>query len=142
LLDDGTYRRLTLKALPHSLADTMLDMAMLRLHLALKAGFRPDQPRAPAGNPDGGQWIDQDATPKLVQSRGSGRSSGRRASVTNLSRETRLEISQMQMRSAVREAQSLDPAWKPRPQAYMKPSKDKFEPTRRPVSKQNCELSS
>ena len=65
MLDDGTYRRLTLKGLRHSLADTILDMAMLRLHLALKAGFRSDQPRAPAGNPDGGQWIDQDAAPKL-----------------------------------------------------------------------------
>lgn len=24
-----------------------------------KAGFRPDQPRVPRGNPDGGQWIDE-----------------------------------------------------------------------------------
>jgi len=31
------------------------------LHLGLlarKAGFRPDQPRVPAGNPDGGQWTE------------------------------------------------------------------------------------
>lgn len=26
--------------------------------LLYKAGFRPDQPRVPAGNPDGGQWTD------------------------------------------------------------------------------------
>ena len=26
--------------------------------LARKAGFRPDQPRVPGGNPDGGQWTD------------------------------------------------------------------------------------
>lgn len=27
-----------------------------RLALALHAGFRPEQPRVPAGNSDGGQW--------------------------------------------------------------------------------------
>ena len=27
-----------------------------QLVLAFKAGFKPDQPRVPAGNPDGGQW--------------------------------------------------------------------------------------
>ena len=46
----------------------------------------------------------------------------------------------MQMRSAVREAQSLDAAWN-RDLKHMNPSKDKFEPTRRHVSKLNCELS-
>lgn len=33
--------------------------ALLRLRVAVlrsKAGFNPDQPRVPAGNPDGGQW--------------------------------------------------------------------------------------
>lgn len=35
------------------------------LALALKAGFRPDQPRVPAGNPDGGQWIDDGNSPLL-----------------------------------------------------------------------------
>jgi hypothetical protein len=29
---------------------------MRRHAIALKAGFNPDQPRVPAGNPDGGQW--------------------------------------------------------------------------------------
>jgi hypothetical protein len=39
-----------------------LETAVRRHHtarlraLADKAGFRPDQPRVPAGNPDGGQW--------------------------------------------------------------------------------------
>lgn len=37
------------------------EMAALRLRFAferlrMKAGFNPNQPRAPAGNPDGGQW--------------------------------------------------------------------------------------
>jgi hypothetical protein len=34
-----------------------LRAARLR-ELIRKAGFRPDQPRVPAGNPDGGQWTD------------------------------------------------------------------------------------
>jgi len=29
-----------------------------RFRRVLKAGFRPDEPRVPAGNPDGGQWTD------------------------------------------------------------------------------------
>ncbi len=41
------------------LAATLLMRAeQLRL-LLRKGGFRPDQPRVPAGNPDGGQWTDE-----------------------------------------------------------------------------------
>ena len=40
-------------------AHTLLTQAR-RLHLlAAKAGFRPNQTRAPAGNPNGGQWVDE-----------------------------------------------------------------------------------
>jgi hypothetical protein len=46
-----------------------LSTALLRLHVIFKAGFRPDQPRVPAGNPDGGQWTDEGLAPTLVQSR-------------------------------------------------------------------------
>jgi hypothetical protein len=38
-----------------------MDLAMLRLQLALEAAFNPNQPRVPAGHPDGGQWTDGDA---------------------------------------------------------------------------------
>jgi hypothetical protein len=31
-----------------------------------KAGFRPDQPRVPVGNPDGGQWVDEDSDADLL----------------------------------------------------------------------------
>lgn len=31
-----------------------------------KAGFRPDQPRVPAGNPEGGQWVDENGDADLV----------------------------------------------------------------------------
>jgi hypothetical protein len=30
-----------------------------RFRRVLKAGFRPDEPRVPAGNPGGGQWTDE-----------------------------------------------------------------------------------
>lgn len=38
------------------LAALDFDAKMLRLGLALKANFDPNQPRVPAGRPDGGQW--------------------------------------------------------------------------------------
>lgn len=35
--------------------------------LAIKAGFRPDQPRVPGGEPDGGQWTDGSGqTPRVI----------------------------------------------------------------------------
>lgn len=43
-----------------------LDLAIIRLRCALARKYRPDQPRVPAGNPDGGRWA-------LEQGRPSGR---------------------------------------------------------------------
>ena len=34
--------------------------------LQQKAGFRPDQPRMPAGNPEGGRWVDEDGDADLI----------------------------------------------------------------------------
>ncbi len=54
LIDAGVSPRRMLELLE-------LDTAPLD---ALKAGFDPDEPRVPAGNPDGGQWTDgEEATP-------------------------------------------------------------------------------
>lgn len=39
-------------------AATRFELAMRRHDRALKAGFNPDQPRVPAGVPEGGQWTD------------------------------------------------------------------------------------
>lgn len=36
-------------------ASMRLDVALLKLRRALK--YNPDQPRAPAGSPDGGRWV-------------------------------------------------------------------------------------
>ena len=33
--------------------------ALIRLQRALQRKYRPDQPRVPAGNPDGGQWTSE-----------------------------------------------------------------------------------
>ena len=37
---------------------TRLDRAIIRHGWALKAGYRPDQPRVPRGQREGGQWVD------------------------------------------------------------------------------------
>lgn len=103
------------------LTGLQVSTALLRLHVIVKAGFRQTQRRVPSGRPDGGQWVGEGVRPILVQSRAprrSGGNSGNRTPPTNLSQETRLEISLMQMRTTVREAQSIDPSWRPRAQAY------------------------
>lgn len=44
-----------------------LAIQQARLEMLLqKAGFRPDQPRVPAGQPDGGQWTDEDGDAALI----------------------------------------------------------------------------
>ena len=36
-----------------------VSVALIRLQRALQRKYRPDQPRVPAGNPDGGQWTSE-----------------------------------------------------------------------------------
>jgi hypothetical protein len=40
-------------------AELKCELAFRRLARALKANFNPNQPRVPAGNPDGGQWTSE-----------------------------------------------------------------------------------
>ena len=40
----------------HTITGLQLELSLLRFELALKANFNPNQPRLPAGNPDGGRW--------------------------------------------------------------------------------------
>jgi len=49
-------------AIKLTLAGLNFELALLRRALRLKANFDPDQPRVPAGNPDGGQWTDAGGT--------------------------------------------------------------------------------
>lgn len=46
-------------------ATIQLHVARLQ-NLARKAGFRPEQPRVPAGHPDGGEWVDEDGDADLI----------------------------------------------------------------------------
>jgi hypothetical protein len=66
-ISDEIERLVSLRAIRNALlrlkwlaAATRFEIAMARhdraLKLAYKAGFNPDQPRVPKGNPDGGQW--------------------------------------------------------------------------------------
>lgn len=96
----------------------------LAVALHLKAGFRADQPRVAAGNPDGGQWVAEGGSnrPILVSRRGprgSGqvRILGRWQAVTP-AQEARLAVSVGRMREALRAVQKREPNWKPTPQLY------------------------
>ncbi len=51
-------------------AATALETSLASLTRSLKAGFDPNQPRVPAGNPDGGQWTrveEQEGRVRLAQ---------------------------------------------------------------------------
>lgn len=57
----GRATRLNAPALTCHLAGQRMMAAFARFQaLAEKAGFNPDQPRVPAGNPDGSQWAGSD----------------------------------------------------------------------------------
>ena len=61
LSQSGRPGRLSARALTCHLAGQRMMAAFARFQaLAEKAGFNPDQPRVPAGNPDGGQWTGSD----------------------------------------------------------------------------------
>ena len=105
----------------HQLARNSLEK-LRALHSILKAGFRPDQARVPAGNPDGGQWTDEGGStrPQRVSGRGGTRGSrtGGRWPEASPGQQTRLAISQFQMRAALEKVRRIDPRWRPTPQAY------------------------
>lgn len=95
---------------------------MLRLSLALKAGFHPDQPRIPPGRPDGGQWVRVPGyaqVHRVLRRRASGgqiRIGGRSHPITP-AQEAQFAQSYGAMRSALR-VRELDPTWRPPAQAY------------------------
>lgn len=101
-----------------------VEIRALVLRFQLKAGFRPEQPRVPPGNPDGGQWVAEGGSsrPMLVSRRGPRgggqvRILGRWQAVTP-AQEARLAVSVGRMREAVRSVQKREPNWKPTPQVY------------------------
>ncbi len=109
------------------------EMAISRLALALHAGYRPDQPRVPAGSSDGGQWTrmpgwarGREGTARdnlhLVGGRPRGGGAGTyiagRWQPLTPAQQTRLAVSQMEMEAALRAMHEILPNWKPHPQAY------------------------
>lgn len=107
-------------------ATTALDVEIkfLRFLLRLKAGFRPDQARVPAGNPEGGQWTDEGGSARftLVSRRprsapSTVRINGQLLPLTP-AQQIRLDQSLVAMRQALRELRRVEPRWKPPAQAY------------------------
>ncbi len=103
-------------------AELKLQAAAIRLSLALKAGYRPQQPRVPRGNVDGGQWTlvpGYARVERVSRRRGGGtiRIAGRSLPVTP-AQEARVQISLAAARDAVARTRRIDPRWRPRPQAF------------------------
>lgn len=113
--------------------------------IVAKAGFDPNQPRVPAGNPDGGQWtstgggrgtgsrvsdegrILSDANPDNLQKPGTRLVQARRGRSSKVIRFGRHEIPATQRQrseysgvnlradAALKRVKEIDPNWKPRP---------------------------
>ncbi|MGO4523571.1 hypothetical protein AB4097_01770 [Microvirga sp. 2MCAF35] len=103
-----------------------LELRSLRLALAPKL-FNPNQPRVPAGSPNGGQWVgeggnDGEARVETVNwpARRSGgiRTIRGRTYETSPTQETLLAATEAHATALVREVQRRDPNWKPRPNLY------------------------
>ncbi|MCX7306213.1 MAG: hypothetical protein NTV73_18045 [Hyphomicrobiales bacterium] len=59
--------QLSCSKLLYAILGATIQLPVVRLqNLARKAGFRPDQPRVPAGNLDGGEWVDEDGDADLI----------------------------------------------------------------------------
>jgi hypothetical protein len=113
------------------------DFAKLKLEYELRRfqqKYSPDQPRVPAGNPDGGQWTSGGGS---GAGRDIGRDSGRSRSTdfsaqarragpprapTSVSREVYLDQLTARAEEAVSRVQQLDPNWRP-PQSVMAPDR-------------------
>ena len=52
-------KAIELLRLMSDLAALRVQLAFIKLDLVLRRKYRPDQPRVPAGNPDGGQWTSE-----------------------------------------------------------------------------------
>lgn len=98
----------------------VLDAKLNALDRAVKASFDPNQPRVPAGNPDGGQWTDAGRSGgddgisdvRIAQARRGGRGRGSDAEATDAQLIIR-DIREAQAREAIRRAREIDPGWRP-----------------------------
>ncbi|BAQ18117.1 hypothetical protein [Methyloceanibacter caenitepidi] len=87
--------------------------------------FDPNQPRVPAGNPDGGQWTrigggsasssNADEAPvgtRLAQTRRRNRATDAEGTLAQV---TRRDVTEALARNAIQRVQRLDPGWRPSP---------------------------
>ncbi|WP_336485393.1 hypothetical protein [Methylobacterium nigriterrae] len=58
-----TPRESEIGRIRHVLAGLAVETELVRLSRSLSRKYRPDQPRAPAGQPDGGRWVSEDGGP-------------------------------------------------------------------------------
>jgi hypothetical protein len=94
-----------------------------------KAGFNPNEPRVPAGNPDGGQWTDNAAValndpetlsdapdPTAMPWARSAQGRSRRGGYDEgtPAQEARLEIARARWQETASVVQRIDPTWQPR----------------------------
>jgi len=99
----------------------VVEARLLDLERAVKANFNPNQPRVPAGNPDGGQWTrvgggassggTEDA--RVAQARRSGRGTGSEPEGTP-AQQARRDVAEARARAAIRRVNEIDPSWRPR----------------------------
>ena len=86
-----------------------------------KAGFNPGQPRNPAGQSDGSQWVG-DGTARATPATARGRLTvtiyvrGRPLDASP-AQATQLVVAQVRAREAIRQVRELDPTWRPRASA-------------------------
>jgi hypothetical protein len=81
-----------------------------------KAGFDPDQPRAPKGDPDGGQWTRDAGKEGDDHARSTDISAQRRIGprpIGTPAQHLRLDIANARAREAIARTQQLDPHWRP-----------------------------
>ena len=104
----------------------VLDAKLAALDRAVKANFDPNQPRVPAGNPDGGQWTDAGgggdngggatANVRIAQARRGRPGRGSNAEATPAQLAIR-HVREAQARESIRGVQEIDPGWRPRESA-------------------------
>lgn len=101
----------------------VLRVAALKFALQLRAGYRPEQPRVPRGDPDAGRWTHMPGYAQILpvsrRLRGGGqiRVAGRWLPISQ-AQQTRLEQSYRDMEVAIAQVRRVDPAWRPTPQSF------------------------
>jgi hypothetical protein len=100
-------------------------------------GFDPNEPRVPAGNPDGGQWTssgrndsrilsdaapDNDWQPDAQYAQARGRGSGRGRSEPEPGQAARLALAEGRASNALARVRQVDPSWRSKQPSYYGPT--------------------